>query len=152
MRESADRLPDGGETVATRGREIVRQAERFERVDFSCSDDCRRLIAEELAEKKHETADNRRLGIAAKIAAAIAHLPYEPYDGDAAEHAIGLDAVAGRKGWRTARAIDDEREALVHIVDGREFLGELGKFAGERHSADVLRGDPRFSWREREAR
>lgn len=136
LREGADGGAGGGEAVATGGREVLQQAERIDGIDVVGDDGGGRAAGEDFADEGDEAADQRGVGVAAETADAVAEFTDEPDDGDAAAHAVGIVAEVGGERRIFFRAVDEEREAFVRIVDIGVFLDEGGELGGRRRRHD----------------
>ncbi len=131
--EGADALADGGEAVAAGGGEILEQVEGGQGIGFAGGDFGGRTVGEKIGEEDDEAAHERRIGVGMKVQPAIAELGGEPDGGNAAEHAVGVDTGFGLQRRAAAGPVDDERETLLEVVDGREVVGERLESGVEVH-------------------
>lgn len=106
--ERADALADGGEAVAAGGGEILEQVEGGQGIGFAGGDLSGRTVVKKNGEEDDEAAHERRVGVGVEVQPAIADLGGEPDGGNAAEHAVGVDAGFGRQRRVAAGAVDDE--------------------------------------------
>lgn len=96
-----------------------------------------RGIAVEITKQGQQSAHERRIGVAAKAAAAVPQLGDEPGLGDAAPHPMGIVAL-GRVQRRTGPgAINDRGEPLLGIVDDRVVVDQLLLLGGQGHVPDA---------------
>jgi hypothetical protein len=131
--ERADALADGGEAVAAGGGEILEQVEGGQGIGFAGGDLSGWTVVKKIGEEDDEAAHERRIGVGMEVQSAIAELGGEPDGGNAAEHAVSVDAGFGRQRRAAAGPVDDERETLLEVVDGREVVGERLESGVEVH-------------------
>ena len=93
LRKGANSVACRRQPIAPGRRKIPGNIERVERLDGARRHLCGRGVTEEIAKECEQAADDGRLGIAAKIAATIAHLRDEPHHGHAAPDAVRVDAI-----------------------------------------------------------
>ena len=123
-----------GQAVLAGGGEILRQTEGTQRVGLARGDFEGRGAAEEIAEQCDQPADERRIGIAAKLAAARGIDGADEIDyRNAAAHAVFVSAFGRRKRRKFFRAVHDGAEPLLRIIDDGEIVGELLLLGGEGH-------------------
>ncbi len=128
-----DALADGGEAVAAGGGEILEQVEGGQGIGFAGGDLGGRTVVKKIGEEDDEAAHERRVGVGVEVQPAIAELGGEPDGGNAAEHAVGVDADFGRQRRAAAGPVDDEGQAFLEVVDGGEVVDEGLEFGGEGH-------------------
>lgn len=116
----------------------MRHAQRLQRIDFAGRDGRGIEPAVEIAKQKDESANDGRFGIGAEMTVAGAELADQPHDGHAAVDAVRVDAVGGWQGRDAFRAIDDERESLLGVVEHGDVFDELLEFARQRHGESVV--------------
>lgn len=125
-----------GEAVAAGGGEVFDEINGLERVGSGCRDFGGRGTAEEIAEERDETADERRVGLATEIAEAVADFADEINQRDTTADAGGVGAFGVGEGRELFRAVDDEREALLRVIDEGEIVDEPLLFLGQSHGED----------------
>ncbi len=133
MGEGADSGAGAGEAVAAGGGEILEQLEGGQGIGFAGGDFGGRTVVKKIGEEDDEAAHERRVGVGMEVQPAIAELGGEPDGGNAAEHAVSVDAGFGRQRRAAASPVDDERETLLEVVDGREVVGERLESGVEVH-------------------
>ncbi len=131
--ELADAGVDGGEAVAAGGAEVAEQAELIEDIGRSGEDIGRRRIVVKLAEKCDKAVDKGGVGVGEKTEVdVIVEGGSYPNCRYTAMDPVSIGALGGRDDGAAFGAIEDEGEALLGIVDGREVFEELGVASRER--------------------
>ena len=94
--EGADALADGGESVAAGGGEIFEKVERGQGIGLVGGDLGGRAVVKKLDQEDDEAAHEGRVGVGVEVQTPIAEFGGEPDGGNAAEHAVGVEAGFGR--------------------------------------------------------
>ena len=124
LSEGADGGADGSETVTARGRKILEEIERGERIGVGGKNFDRRRGVEKIGEEDNEAADERRIGVGAEMAAGVAELADEPDGGGAAADLVQRHALGGGEVREAAGAIDDGGEAFVRVVEEKKVVDQ----------------------------
>ena len=124
-REGPDCGAGGGEAVATGRREMTNHPHGLEGIDLTGGDVCGRKAAEKLAEQRQESTHDGRVGVGTKHTVPGAHFADDPHDGHATADAIRVGAIAGGQGREALRAVDDERQPFLRVVERCKLLHEL---------------------------
>jgi hypothetical protein len=131
--EGADGGADGSEAVLAGGGEIFDETELGEGIGVAGGDLGGRGTGEKFAEQRDEAANERRVGVSAEVADAVAELADEMNLRDAAADARGVGALGSGERREFFRAVDDGGEALLRVGDDGEGVGEVLLFFGESH-------------------
>jgi len=114
----------------------LRQAELFKQDGLGGGDLGGSGAAVKVAEQHQQPAHERRVGITAEVAPAVAYFPNDPRQGDAAAHALGIGALTFGQRRAGAGAVHDGGEPLLRILDQGEVVDHLLLFLREGHRID----------------
>ena len=113
--------------------EMVRKAERSERVGGAGGDFGGRSVAEEIAEQRQQPFHERGVGVAAETAVPVAPLAHDPCLGNAAAHAVRFGALSLGERREPAGAVHHQGHPFLRIVDQGELVDKSLEFIRERH-------------------
>lgn len=136
----ADPRANAAQAVEPRGRERASEAEFLDQRGLGRDDFRRRAAVVEIAQQRHDAADERGFRVAAEPATAVARFAHQPDGGDAAAHAVVVDVLGARGGEARAGAIDDRGETFLRVLDEEEVGDHLLLSFGDGHGAVNVRG------------
>lgn len=136
QREVADFCADAAQAVEPGGGQAAGEAGFFQEFRLGRDDVDGSGVTVEIAEQQKQAAHERRIGVAAEMAAPGAQFAGDPGGGDAALHTVGVGALGLRQRSARPRPVDDGGEAFLGVLDQEEVVDELLLFLGQSHLAD----------------
>lgn len=127
------------QAVETGWREGARQAGLLKQCGLDGGDLGRSGVAVQVTQQEDQAAHERRVGVAAKMAAAGAEFAHHPGGGNAPPDAGVVGPVGGGERRAAPRAVHHGGEALLGVLDEEEVVDHLLLFGGERHGVGTVR-------------
>jgi hypothetical protein len=108
--------PHGGETVQAGWAERAFEIQQFERIRGIGNDLGRSQAAEIVSHQRDQAPNHWRIRVRPKVTASIPNVADQPNAGRTTDNAVTGRAFCGRQPGRTARPVDDGREAFLKIL------------------------------------